>query len=54
MKMKRLPYFDEGVVTYKLRKFERTNQDTTSNQIPIVKVGDKVVANQPLADGCAT
>ena len=49
-----LAYFDEGVVTYKLRKFERTNQDTTSNQIPIVKVGDKVVANQPLADGCAT
>jgi len=39
-----LAYFDEGVVTYKLRKFERTNQDTTSNQIPIVKVGDKVVA----------
>lgn len=49
-----LAYFDDGVVSYKLRKFERTNQDTTSNQTPIVKVGDKVIAGQPLADGCAT
>ncbi|MCA1802792.1 MAG: DNA-directed RNA polymerase subunit beta [Rhodothermaceae bacterium] len=47
-------YFDEGVVSYKLRKFERTNQDTTANQKPIVKVGDKVVDGQPIADGCAT
>ena len=52
--MESLAYFDDGIVTYELRKFERTNQDTTSNQIPIVKVGDKVVAGQPLADGCAT
>ncbi|MCC5926574.1 MAG: DNA-directed RNA polymerase subunit beta [Bacteroidetes bacterium] len=52
--MESLAYFDDGVVSYPLRKFERTNQDTTSNQIPIVKVGDKVVADQPLADGCAT
>jgi DNA-directed RNA polymerase subunit beta len=49
-----LAYFDEGVVSYTLRKFERTNQDTTSNQTPIVKTGDKVVKGQPLADGCAT
>jgi DNA-directed RNA polymerase subunit beta len=47
-------YFDDGVVKYKLRKFERTNQDTCSNQRPIVKVGDKVAKGQPIADGCAT
>ena len=49
-----MAFFDEGVVTYKLRKFERTNQDTTSNQTPIVKIGDRVVKGTPLADGCAT
>ncbi|MEX1135348.1 MAG: DNA-directed RNA polymerase subunit beta, partial [Balneolales bacterium] len=49
-----LAYFDDGIITYDLRKFERTNQDTTSNQKPLVKVGEKVIENQPLADGCAT
>lgn len=52
--MEQLCYFDEGIKTYNLRKFERTNQDTTNNQTPIVKVGDKVKEGQPLADGCAT
>ena len=47
-------YFDEGVKKYKLTKFERTNQDTTINQKPIVEVGDKVKKGQTLADGCAT
>jgi DNA-directed RNA polymerase subunit beta len=47
-------YFDEGIKTYNLTKFERTNQDTTINQKPIVKVGDKVIKGQTLADGCAT
>jgi DNA-directed RNA polymerase subunit beta len=47
-------YFDDGIKTYKLTKFERTNQDTTINQKPIVEVGDKVVKGQTLADGCAT
>ncbi|HEX6981861.1 MAG TPA: DNA-directed RNA polymerase subunit beta [Balneolaceae bacterium] len=47
-------YFDEGIKTYHLTKFERTNQDTTINQKPIVKVGDKVIKGQTLADGCAT
>ncbi|MDZ7772297.1 MAG: DNA-directed RNA polymerase subunit beta [Balneolaceae bacterium] len=47
-------YFDEGVKTYDLTKFERTNQDTTINQKPIVNVGDKVSRGQTLADGCAT
>ncbi|MEX0927939.1 MAG: DNA-directed RNA polymerase subunit beta [Balneolales bacterium] len=49
-----LAYFDDGIITYNLRKFERTNQDTTANQKPLVKVGQKVVEGQPLADGCAT
>ncbi|MCH8558289.1 MAG: DNA-directed RNA polymerase subunit beta [Balneolia bacterium] len=47
-------YFDDGVVSYPLRKFERTNQDTCANQRPIVKVGDKVEDGMPIADGCAT
>jgi len=47
-------YFDEGVKKYNLSKFERTNQDTTINQKPIVEVGDEVVKGQTLADGCAT
>ena len=52
--MEALAYFDEGVKSYELRKFERTNQDTCSNQTAIVKVGDRVRAGQALADGCAT
>nr|WP_246043129.1 DNA-directed RNA polymerase subunit beta [Fodinibius saliphilus] len=47
-------YFDEGIKKYNLTKFERTNQDTTINQTPIVEVGDKVKKGQTLADGCAT
>lgn len=47
-------YFDEGIRKFDLTKFERTNQDTTINQTPIVKVGDTVVKGQTLADGCAT
>lgn len=49
-----LAYFDDGVVSYTLRKFERTNQDTTANQKPIVKVGDRVSKGQAIADGCST
>jgi DNA-directed RNA polymerase subunit beta len=41
-------------VHYKLSKFVRTNQDTCINQVPIVKVGEKVRAGDVLADGCAT
>ncbi|MEX0859296.1 MAG: DNA-directed RNA polymerase subunit beta [Balneolaceae bacterium] len=47
-------YFDGGVKSYKLDKFTRTNQDTTTNQRPVVKVGDKIKANQAIADGCST
>lgn len=49
-----LAHFDDGVVVYKLQKFQRTNQDTTANQRPLVKLGDKVIEGQPIADGCAT
>ncbi|HDP99144.1 MAG TPA: DNA-directed RNA polymerase subunit beta [bacterium] len=47
--------FDHGDVdVYELTKFKRTNQDTCTNQIPIVKKGDVVKAGDVLADGCAT
>lgn len=52
--MEMLAWFDDGVKSYTLRKFERTNQDTCSNQTAVVKVGQRVIAGQPLADGCAT
>ncbi len=40
-----------GLDSYKLRKFERSNQNTCINQKPIVKAGTKVKAGQVLADG---
>ena len=39
---------------YILEKFMRSNQGTCINQKPIVNVGDKVVANQVIADSSAT
>lgn len=36
---------------YSLQKNLRTNQNTSFNQVPIVKVGDKVEAGQIIADG---
>lgn len=39
---------------YELVKFRRSNQDTTINQRPLVKVGDRVKAGQVIADGPAT
>ncbi len=47
-------FFDDGIKTYHLQKFERSNQDTTINQRPIVSVGDKVKKGQAIADGCST
>jgi DNA-directed RNA polymerase subunit beta len=47
-------YFDEGIKSYRLEKFERSNQDTTVNQRPVVNIGDKVKAGDTLADGCST
>ncbi|WKL56459.1 DNA-directed RNA polymerase subunit beta [Asticcacaulis sp. ZE23SCel15] len=43
-----------GVDIYRLSKFQRSNQNTCINQRPIVKVGDKVVAHDIIADGPST
>ena len=40
--------------TYRLSKFERTNQGTCFNQKPIVDEGDRVDAGQVIADGPCT
>ena len=40
--------------TYRLRKFKRTNGGTCINQRPIVKKGEKVKANDVIADGPST
>ena len=58
---------DEGVVkevqsnrivvdrtVYNLKKFYRSNANTSINQRPLVKVGDKVKKRQVIADGSAT
>ncbi|MGI2329595.1 DNA-directed RNA polymerase subunit beta [Planococcus sp. YIM B11945] len=39
------------VTTYRLQKFVRSNQGTSYNQRPIVKVGDRVSKRDILADG---
>ncbi|KPK90354.1 DNA-directed RNA polymerase subunit beta, partial [bacterium SM23_31] len=49
-----LSFDDMEYDTYRLAKFLRTNQDTCTNQKPIVKVGDLVEKSDVLADGCAT
>ncbi len=46
--------FREPVKSYFLTKFRRTNQDTSVNQKPIVKVGQRVDKNTPLTDGFST
>jgi DNA-directed RNA polymerase subunit beta len=45
---------DAGVDIYRLRKFQRSNQNTCINQKPLVKVGDKVTKNEVIADGPST
>ncbi|WP_308918210.1 DNA-directed RNA polymerase subunit beta [Jannaschia sp. LMIT008] len=45
---------DAGVDIYRLRKFQRSNQNTCINQRPLVKVGDTVGKGQVLADGPST
>ncbi|MEG2116815.1 MAG: DNA-directed RNA polymerase subunit beta, partial [Clostridia bacterium] len=47
-------YDDGELKTYKTQKFERSNQGTCINQKPIVKVGERVVAGQTIADGPST
>ena len=43
-----------GKVVTRLLKFERSNQDTSINQKPRVREGDKIKAGQVLADGPST
>ena len=43
-----------GVDIYRLRKFQRSNQNTCINQRPLVNVGDSVTAGEILADGPST
>lgn len=45
---------DKEIDRYILRKYERSNQDTCINQIPRVKVGQRVRKGQVIADGMAT
>ena len=45
---------DPGVDIYRLRKFQRSNQNTCINQRPLVKVGDVVKAGDVVADGPST
>jgi DNA-directed RNA polymerase subunit beta len=44
----------QAIDVYKLRKFQRSNQDTCIDQVPIVKKGDNVKKGQAIADGPAT
>ncbi|MDT8419112.1 MAG: DNA-directed RNA polymerase subunit beta [Desulfuromonadales bacterium] len=43
-----------GVDIYNLLKFTRSNQNTCINQKPIVKVGDRVIRGDVIADGPST
>ena len=45
---------DGNVRTYKLTKFERSNQSNCYNQKPIVNTGEHITAGQVIADGPST
>ncbi|SLN66675.1 DNA-directed RNA polymerase subunit beta [Pseudooceanicola marinus] len=45
---------DPGVDIYRMRKFQRSNQNTAINQRPLVKVGDTVEKGEVIADGPST
>ncbi|MCD1620843.1 DNA-directed RNA polymerase subunit beta [Salipiger manganoxidans] len=45
---------DAGVDIYRMRKFQRSNQNTCINQRPLVKVGDLVEKGEVIADGPST
>ncbi|MBC6407087.1 MAG: DNA-directed RNA polymerase subunit beta [Rhodobacteraceae bacterium] len=45
---------DAGVDIYRLRKFQRSNQNTCINQRPLVKAGDSVKKGEVIADGPCT
>lgn len=43
----------ESIDVYRLRKYQRSNQDTCINQMPLVAIGDKVKKGDCIADGPA-
>ncbi len=43
-----------GYDMYRLQKFQRSNQGTCINQVPIVREGDEVTPEQVIADGPST
>jgi DNA-directed RNA polymerase subunit beta len=43
-----------GVDIYRMSKFQRSNQSTCINQRPLVKVGDRIVTGDIIADGPST
>ncbi|MFH1734558.1 MAG: DNA-directed RNA polymerase subunit beta [bacterium] len=43
-----------AVHVYKLKKFVRSNQDTSINQKPVARKGESVRQGDVMADGCAT
>ena len=45
---------EPGVDIYNLIKYQRSNQNTTINQRPLVKVGDRIAKDDVLADGPST
>ncbi|TLU57323.1 MAG: DNA-directed RNA polymerase subunit beta [Chlorobium sp.] len=45
---------DEGLKTYKLIKFKRSNQDTCISQKPLVRIGQRVEKGSVLADSSST
>jgi len=49
-----LTSFDPEITVYKIRKFRKTNQNSTINLSPIVKVGERVTKGQLLTDGFGT
>ena len=46
--------FTDDIIRYRLNKFQKTNQNTTINQRPIVKKGQKVKLGTVLTEGYAT
>jgi len=50
----RLVSFEPDEKTYELTKFRKSNQNTTINLVPIVRVGDRVKKGQVLTEGYAT